>query len=50
MVTFDIKDFDNAQKYKPQIGRWTIGEVIYVLETEEDKKQIELKLQEVTTE
>lgn len=36
MVTFGINQFDEAQQHQPQVGRWTIGSVIYVLEVPDD--------------
>ena len=36
MVTFPVEQFESAQAYQPQVGRWTIGDVIYVLEVPED--------------
>lgn len=32
MVTFHIDEFEAAQAHEPQVGRWTIGDTIYVLE------------------
>lgn len=40
MRVFDIDQFEAAQAHEPQIGRWTVGDKIYVLEREEDRAQL----------
>ena len=40
MVTFHVDEFEAAQAHEPQVGRWTIGDTIYVLEQEGDEAQL----------
>lgn len=43
MVTFPIDQFDAAQQHQPQVGRWTIGDAIYVLEVPEDVEKLPIE-------
>lgn len=40
MVVFNADQFDEAQAHEPQIGRWTVGNKIYVLENEDDRADL----------
>lgn len=46
MVTFPVDEFEVAQAHQPQVGRWTIGDVIYVLEVPEDVDKLPIPEQE----
>lgn len=38
MRKFPLQDVVQAQEHSPQIARWTVGDVIYVIEAESDYK------------